>query len=372
MITVPPTLKTIDLRKYVHVDRFEPLRKEGGSIQPLIISLFAGTGGSSLGYKNAGFKEILAIDNDDHAEECFKQNFPEVPMEKWDIDKLSATDILNRLGMKPGELDCFDASSSCVNLSRSNTRAQLYAVSNLLLLKMAQFVAEIQPKTFLFENVPGLLAPKNKALFLELQRRLNMLNYVWDYKVAKAEEYGVPQSRRRVLLMGVRTDVYRKSLNKNLFPEPCLTGIDNLALSKVLPHVMGYSPGQFADKFCYGNKPVGTITKTSSLWLYGQDGIRRKPTIEELKILSSFPLDFILSGAFSKQWARIGNAVPPKLIEAFARHLKNNFLLPYLLAENNYQYMYDRIENNSNHFRINGFREYLKVSENSDRLAIAV
>ena len=66
--------------------------------------------------------------------------------------------------------------------------------------------------------------------------------------------------------------------------------------------------------------------------MYDKDGIRRRPTIKELKILSSFPDDFILVGGFNQQWARIGNAVPPNLIRAFANYIKEVVLTEIVLS----------------------------------------
>lgn len=350
-------LKFLSLDAYYYNDSNKSLRTEDDLVKPLFLSLFAGTGGSSLGYHHAGYKEVLAIDNDSHAVECFRQNFPDVNVKPWNLEIKTPNDVLEELRLKEGETDTLDGSSSCVNLSGANTQAKLYATSNLLLLKLAQFVAEIQPKTFLFENVKGLLAKRNRALLLEFQRRLNMLNYVWGYVLANAEEYGVPQARRRVIFIGVRNDVYLKATVKNFFPQPNLSEVKNLALNNVLKNVIGYSAGQFADTFCYGNRPVCTITKTASLWLYDQNGYRRKPTTDELKKLSSFPDDFKLPGSRNAQWARIGNAVPPKLIEAFAKNLNSNFIQPYLASEFHLKDDYDRIAKIADYFKRNGFKE---------------
>ena len=81
--------------------------------KPTVISTFAGTGGSSLGYKWAGFQELLAIDWEAHAVECFKLNFPEVPVWHKDITKVTGKEILDFCKLKPGELDVLDGSPPC-------------------------------------------------------------------------------------------------------------------------------------------------------------------------------------------------------------------------------------------------------------------
>jgi DNA (cytosine-5)-methyltransferase 1 len=77
---------------------------------PTVISLFAGCGGSSLGYSMAGFKELLAVEWDDHAVETFKLNFPDVPVWKGDIAELSIEECLRITGLEPGQLDVLDGS----------------------------------------------------------------------------------------------------------------------------------------------------------------------------------------------------------------------------------------------------------------------
>jgi DNA (cytosine-5)-methyltransferase 1 len=307
-------------------------RQTSAGKAPLLISLFAGTGGSSEGYRLAGFKELLAIEYDTHAARCFSLNFPDVPVEKWDILEINGKDILARVGLKPGELDLFDASPPCQGFSKANTKVREHDPRNDLFLKTIKLIGEVQPKCVLIENVLGMIQGKNKVFFNKVKVLLKRLNYTWQYTVAKAEEYGVPQARRRVIIVAVRNDIFNAVQKPFLIPRSDLSKVDEMNLGNVLPDVVAYSPGQFADKINLANKPVCTITKTVSLWLYGKDGLRRRPTIKELKILSSFPDDFILVGGFNQQWARIGNAVPPNLIKAFANYIKEVVLTQYILS----------------------------------------
>ena len=85
--------------------------------KPTVISTFAGCGGSSLGYKWAGFQELLAIEWDDNAVETFKLNFPEVPMWKRDMKAVTGKEILDFTGLKPGDLDILDGSPPCQGFS---------------------------------------------------------------------------------------------------------------------------------------------------------------------------------------------------------------------------------------------------------------
>ena len=232
----------------------------------------------------------------------FSLNFPDVPVEQWDIMKINGKDILDRVGLKPGELDLFDASPPCQGFSAANTKVKENDPRNDLYIKTIQLIGEVQPKCFLIENVLGMIQGKNKGFFNKIKALLNRLNYTWSYTIAKAEEYGVPQARRRVIVVAVRNDIFNAVQKPCVIPLPDLSKVAEMNLGNVLPDVVAYSPGQFADKINFANKPVCTITKTVSLWLYGKDGLRRRPTIKELKILSSFREDFILVGGFNQQW----------------------------------------------------------------------
>jgi DNA (cytosine-5)-methyltransferase 1 len=298
----------------------------------VFVSLFAGCGGSSKGYQMADLKEILAIEWDDHARKVFAENFPDVPVHNSDISKLTGKELLQLMNLKQGELDVFDASPPCQAFSRSNTKRETGDARNNLYFNTLDLIKEVQPKVFVIENVEGMKMGKMKNVWNMIVRKLRKLNYYVEFKVVKAEEHGVPQKRRRLILIGVRFDIHKKFGITNLFPNPNKDNVINMSLGKVIPNVMGYSPGQFDDKFVFATEPMCTITKTASAWVYDMDGFRRKPTIDELKVLSSFPKDFKLFGSFTSQWARIGNAVPPNITKAIGLHIKNHILTPKVIS----------------------------------------
>jgi len=291
----------------------------------VFISLFAGCGGSSLGYHKAGFKELLAVEWDRHARKMFSRNFPSVPIEGWDISKINGEQILNRIGLEKFLLDLFDASPPCQDFSRSNTHRTPDTARNGLYFKTLKLIEEIQPKVCVIENVEGIKQGKMRPVWNEIVDVLDSMNYYFEFKLVHAEEHEVPQMRRRVIIVGVRKDIHERFGMIGLFPSPS-TDASTMNVAAVLPHLLGYSPGQFADNFHMATRPMCTITKTASAWVYEYDGIRRKPTIAELKALSSFPDDFTLTGKFGTQWARIGNAVPPNITKAIGHHIKNHIL----------------------------------------------
>lgn len=300
---------------------------ETQSFAPKFSSLFAGCGGSSLGYNQAGFHEILAIEWDKHARRIFNLNFPDTKILDLDIFSLTGSELLKEMDLNRGELDLFDASPPCQSFSTSNTKRDLLDDRNDLYLKTIHLIDEVQPKVFVIENVQGMRQGKMIPAWNKFVREFQSLNYKVEFKVVKAEEYGVPQVRRRVIVIGIRKDILEKINIGSFFPSPVSTPHE-MGVKNFLPNLIGYSSGQFQDNFKTADHPMCTITKTSAAWVYEKDGFRRKPTITELKILSSFPDTFKFEGSYIQQFARIGNAVPPKLTKAIGEHLLNEVFNP--------------------------------------------
>ena len=122
---------------------------------PTVISLFAGCGGSSLGYSMAGYRELLAVEWDDHAVETFKLKFPDVPVWHGDIAELSIEECLRITGLQPGDLDVLDGSSPCQGFSTAGKR-KMDDGRNQLFREYVRLLRGLQPKVFVMENVSGM------------------------------------------------------------------------------------------------------------------------------------------------------------------------------------------------------------------------
>tara|TARA_R110001592_G_scaffold88299_11_gene260081 strand:+ start:9509 stop:10540 length:1032 start_codon:yes stop_codon:yes gene_type:complete len=314
------------------LEKVKPMIKD---IAITLISLFAGCGGSSLGYEIAGFLELLAIEWEAHARKVFALNFPKVPIKNIDIGKLTGKQLLKLINKKRGELDVFDASPPCQGFSASDTRRDADNEKNLLYFKTIELINEVQPKVFCIENVLGMRRGKMIPVWNLITDAFDKLNYRVEFKVVKAEEYGVPQKRRRVIVIGVRKDIQKLFNIGDLFPKPSVTDISTMSVKAHFPDIIGYSPGQFEDRFIPSTEPMCTITKTMSAWVYEKDGMRRRPTTPELKVLSSFPESFQFIGSPNQQWARIGNAVPPNITKAIGEHIRENILTQEVLKHFN-------------------------------------
>lgn len=285
-----------------------------------IVSTFAGCGGSSLGYKWAGFKELLAIDFNQNATSTFKLNFPDVTVWTKDISDITGQDILNEIGLKKGELDLLDGSPPCQGFSTSGKR-DVNDSRNDLTSQFIRLIREIQPKIFLIENVPGMVKGKMKGMYIEIMKTLKELDYQVKSAILDASYYGVPQSRERLIFIGVRND-----LNKQpSFPKPQKRTI--IADIPELGNIYAINSGQYAKIWRFNKRPSPTLTKTKSLYCEDINCKTRDITINEAKAICSFPQDFQLMGSISNQWARLGNAVMPKFMYYIAKHILENILL---------------------------------------------
>lgn len=317
-----------------------------------VISLFAGCGGSSLGYQLAGCNLLAAIERDPHAIATYRANHPGTLLIDEDIMQLDPVQLMKTLKLKPGELDILDGSPPCQGFSLAGSR-QVHDPRNRLFLDYVRFLNAFQPRAFVMENVPGLVTGKMRSTFQEIIQALSACGYLVRARVLNAAHYGVPQARKRLIILGYRTDlnlIPRHPLpHSDILPfrqavatlkEPGLTQVPvgrALAIAKALQP--GESGADLHQRYRHkGNdfslvrlswhKPSPTVCKTIRP---GQCGLlhleeARFLSINELKRVCSFPDDFILSGSFEQQWGRLGNAVPPILMKAIAQSLTQQLI----------------------------------------------
>lgn len=204
--------ESIKNRKYDYIaslesawaDHLKP--REPGA--PTVISLFAGGGGSSLGYSMAGYRELLAVEWDANAVATFKLNFPGVKVCQIDISKLPAELCLKLAGIQPGELDVLDGSPPCQGFSTAGKRL-LDDPRNGLFKEYVRLLRGLKPKAFVMENVSGMVKGKMKLVFAEILKELKASGYVVKARVLNAMYFGVPQSRERMIFIGIRDDLFR-------------------------------------------------------------------------------------------------------------------------------------------------------------------
>lgn len=123
---------------------------------PTVVSLFAGCGGSSLGYQWAGYRCLAAVENDANAAETYRLNFPETPVLERDIRIVTGAELLNVAGLNVGQLDVLDGSPPCQSFSTAGKRRVNDPRADLF-MEYVRLLREMQPRAFIAENVSGLV-----------------------------------------------------------------------------------------------------------------------------------------------------------------------------------------------------------------------
>lgn len=366
-------LKRIDYLPFLEACWQEHLAPRAANA-PTVISTFAGAGGSSLGYSMAGFRELLAVEWDDNAVATFRLNFPNVPVYHGDICKLSVDECLRLAGLiGSGKLDVLDGSPPCTGFSTAGKR-QFSDTRNQLFREYVRLLRGLQPKVFIMENVSGMIKGVMKLIFAEILRELKASGYQVSARLLNAMYFNVPQSRQRLIFIGVRDDLriapsHPEAESRPIALKEVLPSLNGSRSQKINPIMDGSRPAAtlckmhagyevipaFDDKYAqpWSRVPIGgnaqdvigkgynncvkpnpdkcapTLPKTQTGRGFATIAHPLEPralTIEEAKIIASFPDAFALIGSYSEQWARIGNSVPPLFMRSIARNVRTEIL----------------------------------------------
>lgn len=322
------------------------------NVSPTVISLFAGCGGSSLGYMMSGYKELLAVEWNDHAVKMLNHNFPSLDIYHGDIHDLDTQEIIERTGIQIGELDVLDGSPPCQGFSQAGKRI-LDDPRNSLFKEYIRILRHLRPKVFVMENVNGMVKGKMKLVFSKILRELKNSGYLVKARLLNAMYFNVPQRRKRLIFIGVREDLNIEPIYPDAeswpisFREACmgLCSNEGKPLPDILKKIAMYQPdkwgsdtgiwrkvkgnlaGSFSTKWCSWDETPGTITK---MWIALSGMIhpdrKRYLNVDELKRIQSFPDEYEFFGSFDNIVNRIGNSVPPLFMEAIARNIRDNIL----------------------------------------------
>lgn len=171
-----------------------------------VVSLFSGCGGLDLGFINTGFEVVWANDCFGDAVNTYKKNIGN-HIVHGDITKISSVDI-------PNDFDVLLGGFPCQGFSIANSKRSMKDSRNYLYLELLRIVKDKKPKIFVAENVKGLLSMLKGEVIKIIIKDFEEIGYKVDYKLLKASDYGVPQHRERVIIIGNR-------INKtNIFPIP--------------------------------------------------------------------------------------------------------------------------------------------------------
>jgi DNA (cytosine-5)-methyltransferase 1 len=162
-----------------------------------VLDLFSGLGGLSAGLRDVGFHIVAAAEIDPDSVETYSANHPDVPI-LGDVKNLTGADILLRTGL--ASVDAVVGCPPCQGFSRLTEKHRRNDPRNPLVLHFMRLVLELRPKVCMMENVPGLLT-RGAPLFRELTESLTAAGYVVNHDILELAEYGVPQFRKRLVLM---------------------------------------------------------------------------------------------------------------------------------------------------------------------------
>lgn len=165
------------------------------------IDLFAGGGGLSLGLKQAGFAVCAAVENNAKAAETYAANHPEAVVFQRDIRKIKGKELV--AASPTGAVDLIAACPPCQGFSQLTAKYRRNDLRNELIFEFVRLVKEIRPKAIMMENVPGLVK-KGKPLFDAAMAELESLGYKLNSKVLEVADYGVPQRRSRLVMLGAK------------------------------------------------------------------------------------------------------------------------------------------------------------------------
>ena len=173
--------------------------------RPLAVDLFAGAGGLSLGLEQAGYEIAAAVEYDPIHAAVHEYNFPYGQTFARDVTGITGAEIRSESGIGEREIALVAGGPPCQGISLIGRRA-LDDPRNALLKEYARLVLELQPRHFLMENVAGLTVGKHRQLLTEVIDLLSDGGYqvLTPYRVLQAADYGTPQSRKRLILLGAR------------------------------------------------------------------------------------------------------------------------------------------------------------------------
>lgn len=341
-----------------------------------VIDLFSGCGGMSSGFAMAGYNILLGLDNDRAALNSFQKNHNTATTIFGDITKISSEEIKKKAGNV--NIDVVIGGPPCQGMSISGPR-KFHDPRNRLYLSFIRVVADLKPRAFVIENVPGLVGLYGGAIKESIIKEFNKLEYTVIPQILNAADYGVPQIRRRVFFVGL------KGYNEFKFPPESHIGEDSWVcaedaisdlpllddrMGEEIEHYVSEPQNEYQEyarrnsSVVYNHQATNHTEKTKKIISMVPEGCdyrelpedykdtrnfhvawtryhskkpvftidtghrhhfhykcNRVPTVRENARFQSFPDDFVFYGNRTEQYRQVGNAVPPLLAMTIARKL---------------------------------------------------
>jgi DNA (cytosine-5)-methyltransferase 1 len=328
------------------------------------IDLFAGAGGATLGLRDAGFDVIGAVENDVDAAATYALSHEETRLWTADIRRIAATAMRRELGLETRQLALLKACPPCQGFSSlAEGRARVNAAQNDLVLDTIRFVRAFLPRAVMIENVPGLGRDERSTMLLT---KLAELGYACRQYAVDAAQFGVPQRRKRLIILGFLGR--RRQLPDALpavgldDPTPADSAFDQVARALAEkpddPHDIGRTLSEAVQRrvdavpiggnrfdlplehqlechkrldirnatASYGRiklgEPAPTMTTRCTTVACGSfihPTENRGITLREAAAIQTFPTNYEFSGSYGSIERQIGNAVPVRMASALGR-----------------------------------------------------
>lgn len=324
------------------------------------IDLFSGAGGLGLGFERQGFKNVFAIEFNDAIAKTYKRNFPKNNLIIDDIQKITSKQFKKLQGSE--SVDVVIGGPPCQGFSMAGNIGRKFVDDprNHLFKEFVRVVNVIKPRMFVMENVARMATHNHGKTIKEICEEFSKIGYSVQYKVLNAVNYGVPQNRRRIFVVGTRNNIRFGYPTPSYIYRTVEDAIGNLPplkngeKSKIPNHFAMHHSDQMLKKMSFvkegGNRediPIALRPKSGDARKYIRYD-RNKPSVtvtgdmrkifhydqnralspRELARLQTFPDDFIFEGKSISIQQQIGNAVPPLLGAAIANSVKQSLTMP--------------------------------------------
>ncbi len=324
------------------------------------IELFAGAGGLALGIEKAGFDTLALIELDQDAADTLKLNRPQWNVICDDIANISPLNLPEYFGLEVGQLDLLSGGAPCQAFSYAGKRLGLEDTRGTLFYHYAVFLEKLKPKTFLFENVRGLLTHDGGKTYATITNVFESAGYTIQKEILNAWDYGNAQKRERLITIGIRNDLV--DTVKIKFPAPH-------AYKPVLRDVLQNVPESLGTQYSKHKRDIFALVPPGGYWrdipediakAYmkscwnmggGRTGILRRMSLDEPSLavltsptqkqterchpleprpftvrenarIQSFPDEWAFCGGVGSQYKQVGNAVPVNLAYDIALEMK--------------------------------------------------
>lgn len=335
------------------------------------VDSFSGAGGLSLGLQEAGFDLLLSFDNDPKCIDTIHMNPKHFlhPALCEDIRNMLEGQLLNKIGLKQGELFLLAGGPPCQGFSVQRIGEDADSRNELVFL-YSELIDGVRPMFFIMENVSGIQGKRGKKILAEVIKKMESIGYHVHRQLIDAEDYGVPQRRKRIVLVGERSDVgstydfpkptgERRTVRDTIeflppppeggkpHPDYPLHRRDRLSEKNIMRiNALGQGQGRdflpeelLADchrvdsaiighRNVYGRMAWDNVAPTITArfdsftrGLFGHPDQPRSISLLEGALLQTFPLDFEFAGSKIEIARQIGNAVPPKLAKAIGESI---------------------------------------------------